>query len=105
MKNTTPNTEVTHDNMPKAVGRVYDAVFLIQRELAELKQNFEPKKPTEWLTRDEVAEMLHVSLCSLWLWQKKGKLIPFGIGNRVLYKRSDIESVLIPLGKKRGEEK
>jgi hypothetical protein len=74
----------------------------LQKQLTELKQNFEPKVPTEYLTRNEVAEMLKVDLSTLWLWQKKGKLIPVGIGNRVYYRRSDIESALVDLGNKKG---
>jgi hypothetical protein len=35
---------------------------------------------------------------TIWLWSKKGKLIPYGIGNRTYYKRSDIELALICLG-------
>jgi len=74
----------------------------IQNQLAEIKQNFQPKQAPEYLTRSEVAEMLQVDLSTLWNWQKKGKLIPLGLGNRVYYLRSDIELALIPLGKKKG---
>jgi len=73
-------------------------------QLAELKQKFEPKTPPEYLTRNEVADLLKVDLSTLWNWQQKGKLMPYGIGNRVLYKRTDIEAVLTPLGKKKGAE-
>jgi hypothetical protein len=76
----------------------------LQKQLTELKQNFEPKSPTEYLTRNETAEMLKVDLSTLWLWQKKGKLIPVGLGNRVYYRRSDIESALIDLGNKKGAD-
>ena len=99
MKNSTPPNAKTLENLPQAVSEIYDEVFLIRNLFTEFKENFEPKKPTEWLTRNEVAELLKVDLSTLWNWQKKGKLIPFGLGNRVLYKRSDIESKLIPLGK------
>jgi predicted DNA-binding transcriptional regulator AlpA len=74
----------------------------LENQLKELKENFEPKVPSEYLTRNEVAEMLKVDLSTLWNWQKKGKLIPVGLGNRVYYKRSDIEAALITLGKLEG---
>ncbi len=76
----------------------------LTNQIKELKENFEPVKPTEYLTRNEVAEMLKVDLSTLWLWQKKGKLIPVGLGNRVYYRRSDIEAALIFLGNKKGAE-
>lgn len=71
----------------------------LQAQLTELKQNFQPKTPTEYLTRSEVAEMLKCDLSTIHNWTKKGKLIPYGIGNRVYYKRSEVEAVLVPIGK------
>lgn len=75
----------------------------LQTQIKELKEKFEPVKPTEYLTRNEVAEMLKVDLSTLWLWQKKGKLIPVGLGNRVYYRRSDIEAALMLLGNKKAD--
>src|ERR1017187_1699514 len=70
----------------------------IQAQLAELKQNFEPKKPNEYLTRSEVAILLKCNLSTIHNWTKKGKLKPYGIGNRVYYKRHEVEAVLLPFG-------
>jgi excisionase family DNA binding protein len=69
----------------------------LQNQINELKQHYEPKQPTELLTRNEVAELLKCNLTTIWLWCKKGKLIPYGIGNRVYFKRSEIELALINL--------
>lgn len=69
----------------------------LQKQLTELKQNFEPKTPIEYLIRNEVAEMLKCDLSTLWNWNKKGKLIPYGIGNRVYYKRHEVESAILKL--------
>ena len=74
----------------------------ISHSITELKNNFEPKTPTEFLTRNEVAELLKCDLSTIHNWCKKGKLIPFGISGRIYFKRSDIEAALIPLGKKKG---
>jgi excisionase family DNA binding protein len=71
----------------------------LQSQLTELKQNFQPKAPTEYLTRNEVSEMLKCDLSTVHNWTKKGKLIAYGLGNRVYYKRSEVEAVLIPIGK------
>lgn len=67
----------------------------LQNQIAELKKNLEPKNPVELLTRNEVAEMLKCDLSTIHNWCKKGKLKPYGIGNRVYFKRSEIE--LTPL--------
>ena len=76
----------------------------LQNQLTELKANFQPKQPTEYLTRNEVAEMLKCDLSTLWLWTKKQKLVSYGIGNRTYYKRSEIESAIICLNKKKGTD-
>jgi excisionase family DNA binding protein len=76
----------------------------LQTQLTELKQNFEPKVPTEYLTRNEVAEMLKVDLSTIHNWCKKGKLIPYGIGARVYFKRAEIDAVLLPFGKNKGAD-
>lgn len=70
----------------------------------ELKQSFEPKTPNEYLTRNELAEMLKCDLSTIHNWTKKGKLIPYGLGNRVYYKRAEVEAVLLPFGKNKGGE-
>ena len=77
----------------------------IQKQLDDIKENFQPKSPDELLTRNEVAAMLKVDLSTIHKWCVKGKLIPLGIGSRVYFRRSDIESALIPIGINRGDGK
>ncbi|MES2432184.1 MAG: helix-turn-helix domain-containing protein [Bacteroidota bacterium] len=76
---------------------LYSLFKILEIQIAELKQNFELKTPTEYLTRTEAAQLLKCDLSTIHNWTKKGKLKPYGIGNRVYYKRSEIELVLIPL--------
>ena len=71
----------------------------LQDQLTDIKQNLQPKEPVEYLTRKEVAAMLKCDLSTLHNWVIKGKLIPYGIGNRVYFKRQEIEQVLVPLRK------
>ena len=56
--------------------------------------------PDQLLTRQQTANLLHVDKSTLWHWTKKGKIKSYGIGNRVFYKRSEIDDALIPLNKK-----
>ena len=70
-----------------------------KNELEKLKTEFQPKEPTTYLTRQEVAEMLQIDLSTLHNWVKKGKLNPYGIGHRVYFKRTEIEAALKPLNK------
>lgn len=90
------NATLIHDITPDEITSLF---VELQKQLTELKQNFEPKTPTEYLTRNELAEMLKCDLSTIHNWTKKGKLIPYGIGNRVYYKRHEVEVALTPLGK------
>ena len=56
-----------------------------------LKSQPEPEK---YLTRKDVAELLKVSLVTLYNWNKKGILKTTRIGNKVRYTRSSIDEAL-----------
>lgn len=51
-------------------------------------------RPDELLTRQQVAEMLNVTYSTLWHWNNKGILPIIKIGNKVRYRRSDVEKAL-----------
>jgi excisionase family DNA binding protein len=71
----------------------------VKNQLEDLKLHFQPKEPTELLTRQEVASFLKVDLSTIHNWCKSGKLLPYGIGKRVYFKRADLERSIIPLKK------
>lgn len=93
------SNEITFNNMPSAVAKVYDVVKEITKQLAEIKKSFEPKVPTEYLTRTEVSELLKCDASTVHNWTKRGKLVKHCIGNRTYYKRSEVESAIISIGK------
>lgn len=67
---------------------------LIPELREQLAKDFQPKQPTEYLTRKEVCELLSIDLSSLHRWRKDGTLTAYGIGNRVYFKRSEIDEVI-----------
>ena len=69
----------------------------VKSELEKLKTEFQPKQPTEFLTRNQVKELLDVDLSTVHNWTKKGKLQAYGIAGRVYYKRSEVEQALKPI--------
>jgi hypothetical protein len=69
----------------------------VKVQIDKLKKEFQPKIPTEYLTRNEVKELLSVDLSTIHNWQKKGKLRAYGIGHRVYYKRHEVEQSIKPL--------
>ncbi len=89
--------ELTFEQLPKAVTEIYNEILLLRIQLEEIQKNFVPKLPPEYLTRAELAEILKCDLSTIHNWTKKGKLKPYGIGNRVYYKRNEVESSLKPL--------
>lgn len=73
--------------------QLQDAIIQgVKIQLQELRNHFQPKEPTEYLTRNEVAELLKINLSSVHNWTKKGILTSYQIGGRVYYKRSEIDN-------------
>ncbi len=73
----------------------------VRAEIKLLAQNFQPIAPPEYLTRQETAEILKVSLVTLSDWNKKRILNPYRLGNLIRYKRSEIEQALISINAKK----
>lgn len=88
-----PN-ENDFNKLPSAVAKVYEVVNEITKQLSEIKKSFEPKSPTVYLTRTEVADLLKCDLSTVHNWTKKGKLVKHCIGNRAYYKRSEVEGAI-----------
>ena len=88
---------LTFEQLPKAVAEIYSEILIVKKQLNEIQTNLIPKLPTEYLTRTGLAEMLQCDLATIHNWTKKGKLKPYGIGNRVYYKRVEVELSLKPL--------
>ena len=69
------------------------------KEFAELcinggrKERLEPMNE-EYLTPQQFADALQVSLVTLWSWDKKGITLPLRIGNAKRYRRSDLEKIM-----------
>ncbi|WP_370390221.1 helix-turn-helix domain-containing protein [uncultured Winogradskyella sp.] len=69
---------------------------LIEGIKSEIKQAT-PTLKDELLTREQTAEVLKISLTTLWNWTKKNKIQSYGIGNKVYYKKSEIMNQLVKL--------
>ena len=87
--------DLKFEDLPKALELALEKLTHLEQELKDIRLNFQPWEPLELLTREETAEFLKISLSTLWHWSKNGVLPSYGIGNRVYYKRSDLENSLI----------
>jgi excisionase family DNA binding protein len=56
-----------------------------------IKEVIEEKQIDGYLTRNEVAEILNISLPTLNLYTKKGLLKSYKMGARVLYKKCEVD--------------
>jgi hypothetical protein len=71
----------------------------LKSDLRKIKLNLQPKEPTKYLGRKEVAEMLDVNISTVHNWTVKGILTALQIGGRIYYKAKDIEAAMIELKK------
>ena len=60
----------------------------------EVAKAMERKPAPRMLTREEVAEMAHVTLATVHNWMNKGILEPSKIGRRTLFNEDDLKAVL-----------
>jgi excisionase family DNA binding protein len=67
----------------------------VEKQLEKFAKNFKPKEPEVWIGREEASKILGVTFPTLLDWNKKGILTPYKVGNRVRYKRSEIEQVIL----------
>jgi excisionase family DNA binding protein len=69
----------------------------VKLQLEDFKKHFQPKTPKDYLTRQEVAELLSVDLSTVHNLSKRGTLQKLQIGGRVLYLRSQVENSIVKL--------
>lgn len=67
---------------------------LIPELTAQLCAQFQPVQPTEYLTRSEVCKLLKIDLSTLHRWRKEGHIPSYGFGNRVYFKRSEVDHII-----------
>lgn len=85
------------EDLPTAMETILERITILQQELENIKKSFQPKEPVELMTRHEVADFFKISFPTLHQWTKNGILHGYRTGNRVYYKRGEIESNLIKI--------
>lgn len=69
----------------------------IDKKFNELKSFYQPKEPTTFLTRQEVAKLLSVDISTVHNMSVRGTLQKYQIGGRILYKRVEVENAIVKL--------
>lgn len=63
---------------------------IVERKINE-KIKVDKKERFTYLTRNEVASLLKISLPTLHEWTKEGLIVSYRIGSRVYYKSNEVE--------------
>ena len=74
-----------------------DFEAILRNQLKELMKEISKSSTPKYLTRNQVAEMLSISLTTLWRYTKKGIVSSYQIGNRVLYDQKEVQFAVIRL--------
>ena len=61
-----------------------------RKTLEHFAQSQQPDPSSDFITRQETAEILNVSLSTLLNWRKAGIITAYRIGNKIRYKKSEI---------------
>ncbi len=76
-----------------------DFEVILKNQLQELKEQISTSSIPKYLTRKQVAEMLSISLTTLWRYTSMGVISSYQIGNRVLYNQKEVQLAVIKLNK------
>ena len=62
--------------------------------MLEIRNNANKSKEDKLLTRQQTADILQISLVTLWTWNKNNIVTFYKIGNKVRYKKSEVLNAL-----------
>ena len=71
-----------------------DLKELVLEWASEKESMIQAMKADVHLLPTEVCKLLGVSKPTLWRWKKLGYLVPFNVGRRTYYKKSDVDRIL-----------
>lgn len=72
---------------------------IVENQFKQLKKDFTPAKPEDFLTRIELSKLLKISLKTVYVWSNNGILKPMKIGNRTYFSRKLVEETLFSSNK------
>ncbi|MCH4821759.1 helix-turn-helix domain-containing protein [Gramella lutea] len=88
--------EITSQELLKTIQACIKAEFAANQ--------ISPKEQSiDWLTRNEAAKYFGVSLVTIYNWTKEGILTSYKISNRLRYKKSELENILLNSNKEASE--
>lgn len=73
----------------------------IESLVETIHEKFTPQFATQLMTRQEVADHYQVSLVTIHDWLNKGWLMSYRIGNKVQFKRHEVEGAMVEIQRRR----
>lgn len=80
--------QVSVNDLKQVVNEMYHA------EKSRTEEAIKQQRERATLTRNEVCKILGICSATLWHWSNSGYLVPAKIGNKVLYKATDVDRIL-----------
>ncbi|PBJ11521.1 helix-turn-helix domain-containing protein [Flavobacterium sp. ACN6] len=74
-----------------------EIIASVKTQLEEFLKHYKPTQPTEYLTRQQVAKMFDVNICTVNNWANSGVIRRLSLGSRIYFLRSEVEASLKPL--------
>jgi len=83
----------------------YEALRTLETEIQSLKNQPAPASAADgYLSRQQVRELLGVSLVTVCDWTNKGFLRSYRLGQKVFYKRAEVDAAMLEIPKKGGRD-
>jgi excisionase family DNA binding protein len=79
--------------------QIFEAFKTLESKIEDLKTQAPPAPAPGYLSRQEVAKMLNVSLVTLNDWTNKGFLKAYRLGQKVFYKAAEIDAAMVEIKK------
>ncbi|MFN8304049.1 MAG: helix-turn-helix domain-containing protein [Saprospiraceae bacterium] len=79
--------------------QIFEAFKCLETQIQNLKPQQTTAAAEGYLNRQEVAELLRVSVVTVHDWTGKGFLKSYRLGQKVYYKRSEIDAAMIEIKK------
>lgn len=88
------NIILTQFSVEQFQSEIANAVRLGLEQLQTTQNTTTTNEQTELLTRNEVCNLLHITLPTLHNWTKEGLITGYRIGTRIRYKRAEVLATL-----------
>ncbi|MEO9146193.1 MAG: helix-turn-helix domain-containing protein [Ginsengibacter sp.] len=93
---------LTYNEVPAGITEILHRMESMETSLARLISNHKPQQPDSYITRQEAADTLHITLPTLLTWTMDGKIKGYRIGRRVLYKKNEINEAVTSINVRKG---